>query len=172
MSIMPAEGWGVQSHSSRQAINCPNCQSDAWKTAGLVHQEGLSVSRFQTRGTVVGVGRAGLRNGQFIVGGGVQRSNTLGIAQSALSRMAAPPSKRIGSVIALGMLCFFCTFSAINGIATYGFSIGFVVIGTFAAFFLWACVALYTKRQKAYEEALAAYQNIRVCQRCGAFYTP
>jgi hypothetical protein len=138
----------------------------------LVHQEGLSVSRFQTRGTFVGVGRAGLRNGQFIVGGGAQRTNTFGASQTALSRMATPPRKHNGLVVAFGLLCAFSGLSTINGVVYYGPSIGVVVMGALTIFFAWACLKLYTKRQRTYEEALEAYQTIRVCQRCGAFYAP
>jgi hypothetical protein len=111
MSITPVGGWvnppqsSEESHSSASPSgSCPKCQSSDWKSASLAYSEGLSVTSSHTRGTVVGVGRVGIRNGKSAIGGGVYRGRTSGVQQTVLSKLAAPPQRRMGFVVFLAIV--------------------------------------------------------------------
>jgi hypothetical protein len=178
MSITPVGGWNrPETRASKEEElvlfqrrapgTCPSCDSTEWKSASLVHAEGLSTTKISTRGRTLGVGRAGFQHGQFLAGGGTYTAKTRGSSQTILSSMAEPPRKRnglIGFLIIMGLLF---GVRAVNEFQLTSDAVILVVVSAglfFGAFRLWA------RQQEVYEEAVETYTQTRVCQRCGTFY--
>ncbi|MBS1816280.1 MAG: hypothetical protein JSS87_15525 [Acidobacteria bacterium] len=179
MSIMPVGGWNIESRPEmegqilpRTSAACPSCQSEEWRSASLVHAEGLTVSAFQTRGNTASVGRIGLRNGQFAVGFGTNRSAMRGLSQTALSSMAAPPRKRNGAVVLMTLLFLMSGCGAVGNLANNGPSMGTFIFMGFTVLFAFLAWDIQRSRKQAYEAAMEIYKSVRMCQRCGTFYTP
>jgi hypothetical protein len=151
--------------------SCPNCQSGQWKAASLVHREGVSAGISRTKGTVVGVGRTGLRGGRWSVGGGVYRGKTSSFNQTTLSREASPPRMRTGLVIGLALVCLFSTIIAFEAIASgataQGISLGLVALLT-----AFLSSKIRRREKQRYSEAVELYGQTRMCERCGTFYAP
>ena len=176
MSITPAGGWNkpqqtiqqLQTHAS--FIACPSCGSDDWKSASLVHSEGLSVSKGRIRGTIIGGSHTMHSNGQLSVGGGVLRGRTRGTSQTLLSQMAAPPRKRTGLRVVLAVLTGLFGWVAGAGLARDGLNPGTVVCSLIAACLLVKFISV-SETQARYNTAMETYANTKMCQRCGTFYT-
>ncbi len=175
MSITPGGGWKVQAAEIaeraplRREIACPNCYSDEWKSAGLVYNEGISVSQSRTKGTILGVGRIGFSHGRTGVGGGVYQSRSSGVSQTSLSQMATPPRMRTGAIAVMGLICIALAFQIVHTNVADGRTEGiFDALGGFVigAFF----IAIYKWKRGAYLSEMNAYRNTRMCQRCGTFY--
>ena len=174
MSIMPADGWESPApirDLQREDVVCPSCHSSDWKTATMTHQEGLSVGVSTTSGSAIGVARTGLREGQYSFGGGVYKGRTVNVSQTVLSRKAAPPPKRTGLVVFLGVLLIFFGWACVAGLVRNGPDLGSIVCGALAVVLLLALIKTQARQQEVYEERVAVYRATRVCQRCGTFYT-
>ncbi len=178
MSITPVGGWGngpnraVFTDASVQsgAHCCPQCGSADWKAANLVHIEGLSVSRGRTRGTVIGISRTGLRNGQFSMGGGVYRGKTRGTSQTLLSQMAAPPKRsRAGSVV-VGIFAVLAGGRVLGDLANDNINQNTFIAVLITVILLIVFFMIRGKQEESYSEAIDMYENMRMCQRCGTFY--
>jgi hypothetical protein len=168
MPITPTGGW-LDPLPDNQPNGCPSCGSTDWKSANLVHLEGMSVSRFQIRGNTIGAGKVGLHNGQFAVGVGRTRSTAFGQSQTALSKMATPPQSRRGLKIFLFVLIVFFSIGLVNNIQAENLT----VIAIFIGIIVFLCLSLYrvvVAQQNEYEEDIYNYENAKVCQRCGTFY--
>jgi hypothetical protein len=176
MSITPLGGWGntsqssAESHSSLSSSgSCPNCHSSDWQSASLVYREGLSTISSRTKGTAVGIGRVGIRNGKAAIGGGVYRGRTSGVKQTMLSKMAAPPQMRNGLMIFLVILCILSGLGTLGGI-TQGLMAQAIISGSIVCILVLAIKAVYEKQRGIYDSAMNVYENTRMCQRCGTFY--
>ena len=134
-------------------MSCPACSCTDWKLASLVYREGLQRVKATTTGQAVGAGTTG-------IGGGFGSSRTNGIAQSELSRLAAPPAG-----MALTTLC----------------TLGVIVTGGFAFIFgkgwllatvplALATVIAFQAESRAHGAALQEWSKVRMCTRCGHFY--
>lgn len=186
MSITPTGGWGtrndvVWNSTGRQQTVCPTCYSEDWRAASLVHNEGLTLSAFQMRGRSTSVGRVGLRNGQFAVGVSTYKGTGFGMSQTATSRMAQPPMLRRGAQILLflaGLPFSFITLFLCIGLVTTkqndvlpGMVLALLICGTIAAACFLTANAVRTRRKAAYGAAIDQYERMRMCQRCGAFFS-
>jgi hypothetical protein len=176
MSIMPAGGWGSQNLeenrlSARTPNACPMCHSEDWKAANLVYHEGLSTSRFRIRGSSLS-GRTGLRNGQFAVGASMHKGTARGFSQTALSQMAAPPRKRNGLKFFLIMLILGFAGSFYSNVQTEGLDQQVIILGAIVVCLLVAFIKVCASQQQDYDEAIVEYEDTRMCQRCGTFYSP
>ncbi|RTL44207.1 MAG: hypothetical protein EKK53_07980 [Burkholderiales bacterium] len=127
---------------------CPACGFDQWKSASLVHKEGLSTAAY----SALGVGMA--PNGPA---GGV--GSTMGVQQSELSREAAPPASFsvTGGLIALAFVTFL---------------LGFLWWGAWLAMGVCVLAVVPTYRRESREDDVASdrYARTRMCTRCGTFY--
>ena len=176
MSITPAGGWGnppqssPESHSSVSSSgSCPYCHSSDWQSASLVYREGLSTISSRTKGTAVGIGRVGIRNGRFALGGGVYKGRTSGVTQTTLSKLAAPPQMQMGLMIFLIILCIIPALGTLGGI-TQGLMMQTIINGSIVGILVLAIKYVYEKQRRIYDAAMSAYENTRMCQRCGKFY--
>jgi hypothetical protein len=176
MSITPPGGWVnppqrlEENHFTIASdLCCPNCHYSDWKAASLVYREGLSVTNSRTKGTGIGIGRAGLRNGNFAVGGATYKSRTSGVKQTLLSQAATPPQMRLGLIIFLAILCVFFALGAFGGL-TQGRMMQTVFDGVIAVILMFAIHAVYERQRRKYNASMSTYENTRMCQRCGTFY--
>jgi hypothetical protein len=157
-------GWIAQDFEQvSEEGYCPKCGSHEWKSAALVHMDGISTISTSTVGLGVGMDEDAHISG---MGAGVGRTN--GTHQTMLSELAAPPEKPISLkwapptfiVLAIAGLIFEWVFV-------------FVIFGTLSiligvANFLRPELA--EEDNKKYQQALSDYSNKRVCQRCGTFF--
>src|SRR5262245_54592309 len=128
---------------------CPNCGFDQWKSASLVHKEGMSSSQSSSVGVGVSSG------GAFGIGGG----STSGTQQSELSKLSAPPKTFTKTVICLMAV-------GITGI-----------LGFIASWWWWftaLCavgVVVFYRLETVEDDILSErYKKTRMCTRCGTFY--
>lgn len=135
---------------------CPACNSDQIKKASLIAAEGVGVS--------IGglVGSAGVNAG-------------IGLNASALALRAAPP-KRGSATKNLFWLLFIWANGFVFGPQWFGLGpdsdfAGWWVLGGIAA--IWGLIATNRSEAKqAHEKAMAEYQKVFMCLRCGTFYKP
>jgi hypothetical protein len=177
MSITPAGGWKnrriqlTPDHTPPGTETCcPRCQSTDWKAARLVYSEGISVSRGRMKGTAIGAGWGGVRNGRVSVGGATIRTRTLGTSQTALSAMAAPPRKRLGAKILLGTLILLFGLAVGVDLVAGSASPGTAIEGLITVILIIWLIRVSQSQEQDYDDATEIYENTRVCQRCGTFY--
>lgn len=128
---------------------CPDCGSEEWKSARLVHKEGLSSSKSST----VGIG---VSSGLSIGLGG---ASTSGLAQTEISKLATPPSSfRMTGLCLAGILA-----TGIFGFAASGW-------WWLTAIFAILLVPVYLAESKEDDLTTARYEKTRMCTRCGKFY--
>jgi hypothetical protein len=174
MSITPAGGWdnrGIQivpeAAPPEMIDGCPRCHSSEWKAASLVYSECISVSRGRIKGSALG---AGFRGGQLGAGGAIFRGRTSGRSQTALSAMAAPPRKRTGLQVLLGILIFGIGGTAANDLVAGNAGQNTIIEGLITATLLFVVVRVHQSQRQDHDDASLSYENTRVCQRCGTFY--
>lgn len=144
---------------------CPACSNVEWKLASLVHAEGAYAINLQTAGSGVSVGGAGLNVG-------VTSSTSQGTNISVLAQRAAPPENQLGqTAMGVGMI------GAIIGAAAGYFSSGFLLmlLGIFGGMFgggIIGMIFFWKSSNEQYKQAMEHYQKVRMCTRCGHFYTP
>ena len=130
-------------------MTCPNCGSEQWKSASLVHKEGASTSA----STSVGIGLSS--GGTLGVGG----ASTSGVQQTELSRLTAPPATFVNTtrcliaVLVTGVLGFIASW--------WWWFTALCVVGV---------VLFYRSEIKEYDVLWERYENTRMCTRCGTFY--
>jgi hypothetical protein len=147
-------------------MSCPRCQSDDWKLASLVNREGITHVATKSGGVGVGYYR-----GRF--GVGVGGGSTDGTHQTQLSKLAAPPTGDcwqkylsillLAGAFLLGAPCFLERFFE-------GYWIWELVVS--AAVCLIAALCLMPSAFAKLEAEMAIWRSLRMCQRCGAFYSP
>jgi hypothetical protein len=179
MSITPVGGWGngpnravtnVTAEVEVETHCCPSCRSTDWKAANLVHLEGLSKSRGQIRGTAIGIGRTGLRNGQFTISAGAYRGEMRGTSQTVLSQMAAPPKKSKSALIVVGFFTFLAGGRVLGDLANDKADQSTLMAAAIAVTLVIVFFKIYVRQEQDYSEAIDVYDNMRMCQRCGTFY--
>jgi hypothetical protein len=180
MSITPVGGWGKREDlnsteelilsSNHRPSACPACGSAEWKSASLIHAEGLATTKSRTKGTALGVGRAGLSHGKFLVGGGTYSSRTRGASQTLLSSMANPPRKRNGLIFFLIIVCLLVGCRAASEFQLNGLTSSALILGVITVVLLFSIFSVWSRQQEAYREAVETYSDTRMCQRCGTFY--
>lgn len=133
---------------------CPSCQSDQIKKASLVYAENVGIAAGGM------VGSAGVNVGA-------------GASMSGLALKAAPPKKQQNygaSTYLLGAVWLFPIFYRLDhgGINTFwgwwggiGFLIIMVILGLKGS-----------KEEKVHKQAMAEYEKVFMCLRCGTFYKP
>jgi hypothetical protein len=177
MSITPIGGWGQSQAREGIAVPvdrsvpcCPRCHSSDWKAASLLYREGISISRGRIKGAAIGIGRTGVWGGQTSVIGGAIRGKTFGTSQTMLSQMAAPPKRRRGIRIILGVLVILFGCGAVVNVVGGNIDQGSILAGLVAVCLLVAFLRVRQSHQRDYDEAVEAYESMRMCQRCGTFY--
>lgn len=134
---------------------CPTCESDDWRLASLVYQEGLVHVSANTTGGTVGMSKAG-------VGIGAVGAKTSGVHQTELSRQAAPPEgSSIPELFGYGIVIF--------GFLGWAFSSWWLLLAAGCAI---GAVTTLLSESKERAAAMARWKLLRHCQRCGGFYSP
>lgn len=162
-------------------MNCPKCGSPDWKSASLVHKEGVTT----TAASTVGLGGLGdFDNFTPAIGFG----KTFGSHQTEISRQAAPPSfdeiHRPITYIVGGCFVAFIFFmflasrgnSGINTFFAWMSAISLIIFigsGIYSAFTK-SITEEYKKLNKIRELEFSSlskkYLEKRMCLRCGTFY--
>jgi hypothetical protein len=130
-------------------MSCPSCGSDEWKSASLVHKEGLSTSDSKS------VGAGITSRGAFGVGG----ASTSGAQQTELSKAAAPPTVFVMTGVLLMA-------TLLTGIV--GFFFNWVWLLT--ALCAYGVVTVYRAESKQDDILSERYKKTQMCTRCGTFY--
>ena len=162
---------------------CPKCQSDDWKLAKIIYKHGLTHVQATTNSTGVGISSNG-------IGIGVASSTTSGINQTELSKLTAPPVRRVIDKKSNDNYTFWLPFIFMFGSFAYFF---WGSRETFLTASLWAfgihivvfliCISTYKDKEDPEYEArceeehqrfLSQYQKWekkKICMRCGtSFY--
>jgi hypothetical protein len=130
-------------------MTCPNCGSEEWKSASLVHKEGSSTSESSSFG--VGVSSSG----ELGVGG----MSTTEVQQTELSKLASPPEKYANTV---RYLIFVMVTGVLGFIASWWWWLtALCVIGV---------IAFFRVESKEDDVVSERYNNTRMCTQCGTFY--
>jgi len=137
------------------AVSCKQCGSAEVRRLSLIYEEGLSHSATQSQ-TAFGGASFGSTASTF----------STGTSQTALSRKAAPPTKR--HTVLLAMLAGFLGFCTLAGLANFSFWA--LVFGG-----LTYLVVMKTLKAKAYNavafpEEHARWQRSFMCNRCGGIF--
>lgn len=130
-------------------MTCPSCGSDQWKSASLVHKEGMSNSNSKSLGVGVSSG------GSLGVGAG----STSGTQQTELSKLATPPTTFVKTAVCL------------IGVGITGI-FGFIANGWwwFTALCAVGVVVFYRLETVDDDKLSERYKKTRMCTRCGTFY--
>jgi hypothetical protein len=148
------------------SMACPRCQSEDWKLASLVYNEGRSSIETKSNGAGIGISGGG-------IGAGIGGATTSGTQQTVLSKLAAPPDDFVAVVflmggIVFGFLWIICFLDWII------FNDNLVIV--LWCFFLLAigCIVGAFKRMDSPKchIAMEKWSKKRLCQRCGTFYDP
>lgn len=155
-------------------MGCPNCGSTEWKSADLVHKEGVSSTDTdgKLKGYGISTGGIGIARGEIKA-----KSQTM----SELSKLAAPPPVYMEpSIYVLLGLVF-----ALIGILLIWFGNALGWFGDGFVFFGWISLAggvlgaLYPvfnpeeftdKEREKYRVRSELWSKKRMCSRCGTFY--
>ncbi len=86
--------------------------------------------------------------------------------------MAAPPKKRTGLKILLVVPILGFGGSAFGNIQAEGLTQDAIIQSAVAIGLLIILVKVWTSQQENYDEAITEYEDTRMCQRCGTFYSP
>jgi hypothetical protein len=137
------------------SIACTKCGSAEVRRLSLIYEEGLSHSAGQSQ-TAFGGGGFGTTASTF----------STSTSQTALSKKAAPPTKK--HTILLAMLAGFLGFCTVAGIANFSFWA--LVFGG-----LTYLVVMKTLKAKAYNamsfpEERARWERSFMCNRCGGVF--
>lgn len=144
---------------------CPSCGNLDWKLASLVHAEGAYAINLQTAGSGVSVGGAGLNVG-------VNSSMSQGTKISAMAQRAAPPESQL-QLLASGGGVIGAIIGAAFGYVTSG--IFLMLFGVFVGMIggtLIGAIYFWKSSNEEHKEAMERYRKVRMCTRCGHFYTP
>ena len=142
-------------------LACPKCTSGEVRKLAMIYNEGLSIINTQTVGSGVGVGRGGMA-----FGGG--SATTTGRQQTALSKQAAPPSKKhailwSGLAVIMGIWTFTSFFPISFG--------SFLLLGLTALAVRFALKAFQFNREE-YPGMYARWEQSFMCNRCGEVFVP
>ena len=135
---------------------CPFCHGSEWKSARLVHAEGLTHTHQRSTGVGVGFGRIGANIG-------IGRSKSKGMNQTLLSQQATPP-RRGHKITLFALLAFFLI---LMGTAQSETPLAMLLV------LICGCICLIKiVRYEQNRNAVAAkhYADTRLCLRCGNFY--
>lgn len=167
-------------------MNCPNCQSDDWKLASVVHTEGMISVNTST------IGSTKVSNREL------HKSNTTGSHQTVASQKAAPPlvppqpvAPDLGGNNTVLSQIFKFIFVVFVFVTLFkDFPVQSVILVCLIIYFwekissTWKTIseqankdseAAYAEKMVKYQSALANYEKwtrTRICQRCGIHYEP
>jgi hypothetical protein len=148
-------------HESVRLTNlaCTKCGTEEVRRLSLIYEEGLAIinTRSQSSGAAFGGGGASF---------GSASTHTTGTQQTALSKKAAPPTKR--HTILWGIAAGILGMIALSGLTSPSF--GLLIWAGLAAF-----AARMTLQAKAYNamvfpDAHARWQRSFMCNRCGEVF--
>jgi transposase-like protein/predicted nucleic-acid-binding Zn-ribbon protein len=155
------------SHIRRNAV-CPKCQSTEWKSAQLVHREGIG--SFNLKSSTSGVA---ITNGGTVAAG-VASTTTSGVQQSWLSQLTAPPAAPGSALsylvtgIVTGLVALVLLTGAYNLSSFILFYIGLGLLST--ALLATSKFLTHSKDKNVYESQLKKYELTKLCTRCGHLY--
>lgn len=162
--------YGHDLHELKSKINCPNCNSDKWKLAAMIYQDGLT--HVNTSSNSVGIGVSSS------IGVGVGYSDTVGQHQTELSRLAAPPERQYLSMASQGLgyiafiiscpLFYFFSETGIFGAVFKALLLSGVVIGI--GVFMGIDNQDNKRIEEKYKKEKENWEKKKVCMRCGTFY--
>jgi hypothetical protein len=142
-----------------QSLACTQCGSTEVRRLSLIYEEGLAIISTQSQTAGVGFGGGGASFGSA-------STHTTGTQQTALSKKAAPPTKK--HTILWAMLAGFVGLVALSGISHFSF---WTLV--FAGL-TYLCVqkALKAKAYNAmvFPEEHARWQRSFMCNRCGGVF--
>ena len=145
-------------------MSCPKCDSDDWKLASVVYNEGFT----NVRTSSIGVAS----------NGGVGVAGTSGKHQTESSRLAAPPTAPSNSVNGcsgcLGLFLIVMTPASMIAVLQ---NITAFPTALFFGFCAYLYIKIMSEKNKEYSEnsdnwniAFQKWQNQKVCQRCGTIH--
>lgn len=142
------------SNLMKATMACPRCSNENWKSASLVYSEGTQTINSTTSASGIGVGTGG-------VGGAFGAAQTTGIQQTAISRLAAPPGGMMKSMLLMitAFIGFFLCIFTIDGL--------WLGIPSLALLFY-----VWPMERREMNDAIQRWAKVRMCTRCGLFYTP
>lgn len=153
---------------------CPKCKSNEWKSAHLVHSDGLS----ENNSSGIGIGMAA-------GGAGVGLGSSSGVSQTELSMKAAPPVKKEGEggvfdgIFGLSLIIFIigCVFYydasfTLEPIKTTIFFKIVPIVGILSFILSKIYPNVDSAMEEEYMLAMKEYEQKRMCLRCGNFYLP
>jgi ribosomal protein L40E len=149
-------------------MDCPKCGSDSWKFASIVHAEGTSTISTTSVGVGGGAAEDVFGGG---VGGGVGVGKTQGTQQTALSKLAEPPSADVRP--ATGAAIFSAVMLVISLFALDK-APGYAVIAMLMLLTSIVRLVLTPEITKGLEDkhkrAMKEYSSKKVCMKCGTFF--
>lgn len=135
-------------------MECPFCDSDQWKMASLVYQEGLS--HFSARTFAQNLNQFDSQSGSNRI------FDTTGTQQSGLSKLAAPPKGYTYTWILVISLVF---------LFLIVLQAGFFAIPALIVVII-SIIYIYPKEKEYYQRSYSNWCDTRMCLRCGKFYIP
>ena len=142
-------------------LNCPSCSSDATQRLSVVYEHGLSDINTSSSTAGVGFGGGG-------IGVGAAKTKTKGIAQTAMSQKASPPSKKkLFKPIGIILLVFLGLSIATSGQGK--FVSGFITILWMAGSVGWAVFAIHYNTSK-WPPLKAIWDDSFLCNRCNHMF--
>ena len=128
-------------------MTCPNCGSDQWKSASLVHKEGVSTTESTS---------FGIPAGKII---GVGSASTSGTQQTELSKLTTPPATFVKTT---GCLIGFLVSGLFGLVASW--------LWWLTALFVIGVIVFYRSETKEDDILSVRYKNTRMCTRCGTLH--
>ena len=140
-------------------LACPKCGASEVRKLSLIYDEGRSTIQTQSQSVGVGFGGGGM-------GVGTASTSTVGHQQSALSKQAAPPAKRMWPLWAAG--------AVIVGLMAFG-SLRHPDLSSLLmiAFVAWAVRSALKGRDfnaNVYPGLLERWKRSWMCNRCGDMF--
>ena len=152
---MPTQTRIVSEPDRLDAIACTKCGSSQVRRLSLIYEEGLSHSASQSQ-TAFGGGGFGTTASTF----------STGTSQTALSKKAAPPTKK--HTILLAMLAGFLGFCTVAGIANFSFWT--LVFGGLTYLAVMKSLKAKAYNAMAFPEERARWERSFMCNRCGGVF--
>jgi hypothetical protein len=142
----------------QSAYSCPKCGSEDTKKLSVLWRDGVQSINTRTAGVGVAGGRLGV---------GV--AATQGIAQSASSQIAAPPTPKEVKGLGWAVLFGFIAFTSITQLSVGGFIFAAIFAWlSYSAFKRWTALGEYNKN--VHPGLLREWESTYRCGRCENMY--
>ena len=137
------------------SIACTKCGSSEVRRLSLIYEEGLSHSASQSQTAFCGAGF-----------GTTASTFSTGTSQTALSKKAAPPTKK--HTILLALLAGFLGFCTLAGLANFSFWA--LLFGGLTYLAVMKSLKAKAYNATAFPEEHACWQRSFMCNRCGGVF--